>query len=86
MPAAVRISTLTSPIPGADTGNPPLVIHSASLSAESLIGGPERLKPPRAERNWRVVFLWIVLLMGVGWLGWMASRLLRELSGGAKPS
>jgi len=82
IPAAVRISTLTSPVPGADAGNPPLVIRSASLSAESLIGGPERLKPPRAERNWRVVLLWTVLLMGVGLLGWMASRLLRELSGG----
>ena len=86
MLAAVHISTLISPVPGADTGNSPLVTRSASLSAESRIGGPERLKPPRAERNWRVVLLWTVLVIGVGLLGWMASRLLRELSGGAKPS
>jgi hypothetical protein len=86
VPAAVRILTLISPVPGADTGKPPMVIGRASLSAESRIGGPERLKPPRAESNWRVSILWTVLLMGVGLLGWMASRLLRELSGGAKRS
>jgi hypothetical protein len=83
-PAAVPVSTLMAPGHGADAGNPQVVIRNASLSSESIIGGPDRLKPPRAERNLRVYFLWIVLVIGVGLLGWMASRLLRDLSGGAK--
>jgi hypothetical protein len=82
--AAVSMSTLTSPGPTGATGNPQLPIRDASLSAESRIGGPDRLKPPPPERNLHVYFLWTVLVIGVGLLGWMAWRLLRELSGNPK--
>jgi hypothetical protein len=83
-PAAVSIVTLTAPGPDAGTANPQLTIHNASLSAESRIGGADRLKPPPPERNLHVYFLWTVLVIGVGLLGWMASRVLREVSAGSK--
>jgi hypothetical protein len=86
-PAAMPVSTLLSPGPGAGAGagNPQLVVRNANLSVEFPIGGPDRLRPPRAERNLRVYFLWTVLVISVGLLGWMASRLLRELPGPKTP-
>jgi Protein of unknown function (DUF3999) len=62
-------------------------IAHATLYRLRARDGSELKNPPvritlSSARYWRVVLLWTVLLMGVGLLGWMASRLLRELSGG----
>ncbi|TAK53675.1 MAG: DUF3999 family protein [Gammaproteobacteria bacterium] len=49
----------------------------ATLGARYELGGPRRLEPPRRP-EWRRWSLWIALIAGVGVVGGMAWRLLRQ--------
>jgi hypothetical protein len=50
---------------------------ATALQAE-MAGGPERLIPPPAPIDWRTVWLWAVLVIGVGVVAGLAFRLLRQ--------
>jgi len=53
-------------------------VVTASLGPRYPLGGPERLIETR-EINWRTIVLWIALVMGVLFVGFMASKTIREL-------
>ena len=61
---------------------PKLELSAAQVGAPFDLGGPSRREPERAPFPWKSVTLWAVLLAGVGALGWMALRLLRQMSRG----
>jgi hypothetical protein len=54
-------------------------VGQASLGAPELVGGEARLRAPDAPYQWKTPVLWTVLIAGAGLLGWMASRLSRDL-------
>jgi hypothetical protein len=53
-------------------------VITANLGPRYPLGGPERLVETR-EINWRTIVLWIALVMGVLFVGFMASKTIREL-------
>jgi hypothetical protein len=53
-------------------------VVTASLGPRYPLGGPERLVETR-QINWRTIVLWIALVMGVLFVGFMASKTIREL-------
>ncbi len=53
-------------------------VVAASLGPRYPLGGPERLVATRPI-NWRTVLLWFGLVMGVVFVGFMASKTIREL-------
>jgi hypothetical protein len=50
----------------------------ATLGPRYPLGGPERLVASR-QINWRTLVLWFGLIMGVVFVGYMASKTIREL-------
>lgn len=63
----------------AGTGGNPLPVATATIGDERYLGGLSRLTPPLLEISPRNLALWLVLLAGVAALGYMATRLLRDL-------
>jgi Protein of unknown function (DUF3999) len=55
-------------------------IASASLSEPELLGGDDRLIPPREPYAWKAALLWVVLIAGAALLAWMALRLSKDFS------
>jgi hypothetical protein len=53
-------------------------VVAASLGPRYQLGGPERLVATRAI-NWRTLLLWLGLILGVVFVGFMASKTIREL-------
>lgn len=53
-------------------------VSDASLGPRYPLGGPERLNITRPT-DWRTVMLWFALLLGVAFVGLMASKTIREL-------
>jgi len=74
-PAAFAIESL---IPGYKTAGE-FTIKPAALGEQVTLAGPAQL---RAPWDYRKLLLWSSLIAGVGLLGWMASRLSRQI---AKP-
>ncbi|MFZ5466511.1 MAG: DUF3999 domain-containing protein [Pseudomonadota bacterium] len=64
-----------SPLPEAGTRLP---AKEARLGEIRPLGGESRLEPPF---RWQSLLLWGVLLAGVGLMGWMATRLARQMGG-----
>lgn len=54
------------------------VVTAASLGPRYPLGGPDRLVATRPV-NWRTLVLWFGLVMGVVFVGLMASKTIREL-------
>lgn len=52
----------------------------ATLEAAQLLGGPMRLTPAGPPLHWKRGILWTILLLGVGMLAFMASRLFKAAS------
>ncbi len=50
----------------------------AGLSEANELGGPVRLEPAPEPIDWETVLLWTVLVIGVGFVGFLAARLLRQ--------
>lgn len=50
-----------------------------SVGPPTLLGGAQRLIPPKPELKWKRLILWTVLVLGVLLLGSMAWKLSREL-------
>lgn len=70
-----------APAPGIST--PPeardrLPADEARIGEIRSLGGEARLKP---SFRWQTLLLWGVLLAGVGLMGWMATRLARQMGG-----
>ena len=61
---------------------PRLAIAVAKASDPFDLGGSVRREPEPTPFPWKTVALWSVLLIGVSVLGWMALRLLRQMSRG----
>ena len=53
-------------------------VTAASLGSRYPLGGPDRLVATR-QINWRTLALWFALVMGVVFVGLMASKTIREL-------
>ena len=53
-------------------------VGDASLAPRYVLGGPERLVVSRPI-DWRRLALWFALLAGVAFVGFMASKTIREL-------
>ena len=53
-------------------------VVAASLGQRYALGGPDRLVVTR-QINWRTLLLWFGLVMGVVFVGFMASKTIREL-------
>ena len=53
-------------------------VVAASLGPRYELGGPDRLVATRPI-NWRTLLLWFGLIMGVVFVGFMASKTIREL-------
>jgi hypothetical protein len=51
---------------------------TATLGPRYTLGGPERLVATR-QINWRTLLLWFGLVLGVVFVGYMASKTIREL-------
>ena len=60
---------------------PAAVVHEPVMT-----GGPDRLVPPPAPIDWRTIWLWIVLVIGVGIVAGLALRLLRSGKGDPPPN
>ncbi len=54
----------------------------ASLGPRYALGGPDRLRVEQAI-NWRTFALWVALALGVTFVGFMASKVIRDLKSGA---
>ena len=50
----------------------------AGLSAANVLGGPGRLQPAPEPLDWETVLLWVVLVIGVTFVGLLAFRLVRQ--------
>ena len=50
----------------------------AGLSAANVLGGPGRLEPAPEPVDWQTVLLWVVLVIGVTFVGFLAFRLARQ--------
>ena len=66
-----------------DGGATTIKIKSAEVGAPLPLGGVARLTPAAPQFPWKKYLLWGVLVSGVGLLGWMAYRLLKQMD--AKP-
>jgi len=53
-------------------------VRDASLGRRYILGGPERLVVSKPT-DWRTLALWLALLAGVAFVGFMASKTIREL-------
>lgn len=53
-------------------------VVEASLGQRYALGGPERLVVTK-RTNWQTVFLWLGLVLGVLFVGYMATKTIREL-------
>lgn len=60
-------------------GQPKFVAQPARLGTRELLGGEDRLTLSLKERSWRTWLLWAALGTGVLMLGWMATRLARQM-------
>lgn len=60
-------------------GQPKFVAQPARLGARETLGGEYRLTLSLKERSWRTWLLWAALGAGVLMLGWMATRLARQM-------
>ena len=58
--------------------------NATAREAETL-GGQDRLIPPPAPIDWRTIWLWVVLVIGVGIVAGLALRLLRHSKHDAPP-
>jgi len=67
--------------PAADLATLP----GASLRAPETLGGSDRLIPPPAPIDWRTIWLWVVLVIGVGIVAGLALRILRSGKGDMPP-
>jgi len=63
----------------AHDGQPKFAAQPARLGTRESLGGEERLTLSLKERSWRTWLLWAVLGAGVLMLGWMATRLVRQM-------
>lgn len=53
-------------------------MQEASLGPRYVLGGPERMIVSRPT-DWRTILLWLALLAGVAFVGYMASKTIRDL-------
>ena len=60
-------------------GQPKFVAQPARLGTREALGGEQRLTLSMKERSWRTWLLWAALGAGVLMLGWMATRLARQM-------
>jgi hypothetical protein len=85
-PATVAIQSLLPQVTDAAANRPAVRIGEARLLEPVQIGGPARLESGPRPIGRRVVTLWAILVLGVGSLGWMAWRLLRQMPNNSEPS
>lgn len=62
-----------------------LGVKPASFGTPYLLGGEEMLRPQDPPLPWRQWVLWLVLVAGVGLLGWMTRRLYRQMNARKEP-
>lgn len=60
----------------------PASVKSVEVDAPTVLGGQRALEKQIDVKQWA---LWASLVIGVGFLGWMAWRLLKQMEGGSKP-
>lgn len=60
-------------------------VKEARVGEVTSLGGAARLQPPPAPLPWKKWVLWAVLVVGVGLLGWMAMRLMKQMSPSGDP-
>lgn len=63
----------------ANEGQPKFVAQPARLGTRETLGGEDRLTLSLKQRSWRTWLLWAALGTGVLLLGWMATRLARQI-------
>ena len=85
-PAAVSVQSLLPRVPAGASDTVAMPVREAKALAQVSIGGPARLKAEPRKHNWRIFALWAILVLGVGSLGWMSWRLLRQLPENPQPS
>ncbi|MEM1043829.1 MAG: DUF3999 family protein [Bacteroidota bacterium] len=73
---ALHHSSLSRGLQGYSSEIPP--VSPARTAEQSNLAGPAALQPPTDVPVQRIA-LWVVLVLGVAVLGWMALRLLRQL-------
>jgi hypothetical protein len=73
-PSTLGVATL---VPGYGIGTDASAIPIAHAGDAAPLGSLERTKPPREYRR---AVLWVVLILGVAVLGWMAWQLSRQLN------
>jgi hypothetical protein len=76
---ALTARAILNPIGSEDGSHPSLQPGRATLEAATLLGGPTRLTRTAPSPDWKRWILWAILLLGVGVLALMASRLLKAL-------
>ncbi len=74
---AGRASELLADVMGSEEDS---LIKAADLLPPIELGGPELLKPEPPPTPWRKWLLWIVLIIGVGLVAWMALNLAKGMS------
>ncbi|MDI1300720.1 MAG: DUF3999 domain-containing protein [bacterium] len=67
-------SLLPGYVAGAETALP-----AATLGASRVLGGRDA-GPESAVMNWKKLILWSVLVLGTGFLAWMARSLIRQMN------
>ena len=55
------------------------LIKAAQLGSRIELGNKDKLKPARPPTDWKQIVLWLVLILGVAVLGFMALRLYKQL-------
>jgi hypothetical protein len=55
------------------------VTKIAATGPRVTLGGESRLRPGMTPQNWKTALLWSTLILGVGFIAWMAVRLYRQL-------
>lgn len=76
---ALTPDAILNPMSSQDPAHGSLRPGRATLEAAQLLGGPMRLRPAAPSPHWKRAILWTILLLGVGMLALMASRLSKAL-------
>lgn len=62
-----------------------VLVAPVQLGSRFVLGGEDRLRPPKPPFPYKQWILWGVLVTGVGVMGWMAVRLYRQMVSSQSP-